>query len=283
MKKLKKVRKASWQCQDLAWKIDVGARHYATKLVLLFLAKSANDSLKTYHGYRSIAVHTGLTNEAIRKATVRLRDELGILSWESGGGSETNHYRLNLAAMTELVKQQGVFDVDSGRLLKYLETPQPSGAVPSNPEAGLTTTLPPQPRVYDPPTETADPPTHKNETLRRSNAQILQRTEGPPSVDSCENGTSSPIIDRVIETHPHPLRGPSPIAVLPNRIFTSMPQVTASEVVEKFLPRKAGMSLYNRTDGRYDLAQAWDAVAAHNATRIQTAQPNPDRSAGDRA
>jgi hypothetical protein len=130
MKKITK-RKNSWQCLDLAWKIDVGARHYATKLVLTFLAKTVNESCKTYHGYRSISTHTGLTHEAIRKAIVRLRDEFGILTWKRGQGGnqdapDTNDYTLNLTAMKDLVRRQGIFNVDTGRLLKYEVPPQPS-------------------------------------------------------------------------------------------------------------------------------------------------------------
>lgn len=121
-----KVRKASWLFLDLAFKIQVAPRHYAAKLVLLFLAKTANNSGRSYHGYRSISAHLQLGHSAIHTSLVYLRDGLGILSWEQGSGGfqkrKTNDYTLDLTAMTALVAAQGVFNAD-GKLIRASYTP----------------------------------------------------------------------------------------------------------------------------------------------------------------
>jgi hypothetical protein len=107
-----KVRKASWLFLDLAFKIQVAPRHYAAKLVLLFLAKTANNSGRSYHGYRSISAHLQLGHSAIHTALVYLRDDLGILAWQQGSGGfqkrDTNDYILDLKAMTALVASQSI-------------------------------------------------------------------------------------------------------------------------------------------------------------------------------
>ncbi len=222
-KKTQQPRKAAWQCQDLAWKIDVGARHYATKLVLLFLAKTANESLKSYHGYRSISAHTGLTFDAIRKAILRLRDEFKILTWERGRGgrrddADTNDYKLNLTAMKDLVKQQDVFDVATGRLLKYLETPQPTSNVPER-------TLLPTSKVNvaseheNVASEHKNVTTHTSETLRESNSQILQRSEEPAPAVFCETKQLEKVKDIFRDMFREPLprcAAPLPTASAPS-------------------------------------------------------------------
>jgi hypothetical protein len=52
-------RKPSWHCLDLAFKIQFPRRYLAAKLVLLFLAKSVNDSLRAYPRYDTVMAHTG--------------------------------------------------------------------------------------------------------------------------------------------------------------------------------------------------------------------------------
>jgi hypothetical protein len=125
-----KVRKASWLFLDLAFKIQVAPRHYAAKLVLLFLAKTANNSGKSYHGYRSISAHLQLGHSAIHTALCYLRDELGILTWQQGSGGfqkkNTNDYRLDLQAMTALVEAQGIFNAEGKLIRNATYTPQPA-------------------------------------------------------------------------------------------------------------------------------------------------------------
>jgi len=123
-----KVRKASWLFLDLAFKIQVAPRHYAAKLVLLFLAKTANNSGRSYHGYRSISAHLQLGHSAIHTALVYLRDDLGILAWQQGSGGfqkrDTNDYILDLKAMTALVASQSIFS-ENGKLIRAAYTPEP--------------------------------------------------------------------------------------------------------------------------------------------------------------
>jgi hypothetical protein len=124
-----KVRKPSWLFLDLAFKIQVAPRHYAAKLVLLFLAKTANNSGRSYHGYRSISAHLQLGHSAIHTALCCLRDELGILTWQQGSGGfqkkDTNDYRLDLQAMTALVEAQGIFNAEGKLIRSATCTPQP--------------------------------------------------------------------------------------------------------------------------------------------------------------
>src|ERR1700675_5094704 len=123
MKKSTTQRSASRQCEDLAWMIQMPPRHQAVKLVLTFLAKKANDSLRTWHGYDSIKAATGIRQDhAVSDALKYLRDELQILKWRSGKGGrdsgDTNRYHFQLKAMRELVKAQGMFDPETGKLIR---------------------------------------------------------------------------------------------------------------------------------------------------------------------
>ena len=52
---------------------------------------------------------------------LRALKDLGILMWVQGGGgevSDTNTYTLSLAAMRRVVKEQGVFDMETGKLIR---------------------------------------------------------------------------------------------------------------------------------------------------------------------
>ncbi len=91
-------------------------------MVLIFLADSANDHGRTWHGLRSISAHcNALSISAVHKALCYLRDDLKVLTWEQGSGGpnrkDTNTYQLDLAAMQQVVATQGVFDSSSGKLL----------------------------------------------------------------------------------------------------------------------------------------------------------------------
>jgi hypothetical protein len=130
-----KKRKLSWVCEDLAWKIQVPTQ--AIKLVLTFLAKQANDSGKSYAGYaylqRCCAIGSDTT---VSKALKHLKG-LGILSWQKGGQgheSDTNKYTLNIAVMKQVVKAQGFFDLETGKLIRMTPQPTPLSGVGTDTE-----------------------------------------------------------------------------------------------------------------------------------------------------
>ena len=117
-----KPQKLSWQFDDLAQKVQVAPRHLAAKLVLQFLAKKSNDSGESWHGYESIAAHCSLSRSQTALALKYLRDKLKLVSWTKGtGGSQkqsTNIYALNLQCIQDLIKAQGVFDPETGKLIR---------------------------------------------------------------------------------------------------------------------------------------------------------------------
>lgn len=142
-----KPRNPSWQYCDLAHRVQFPPKHLAARLILWFLAKTANNSGRSYHGYRSITAHTGLTHTNISNALKFLRDDHKILTWDKGNGGQqgngTNIYQLDLKAMKELVSKQGVFNAETGKLLIYSEGTSPATgdireATPSPLEAGTS-------------------------------------------------------------------------------------------------------------------------------------------------
>jgi hypothetical protein len=129
-----KKRKPSWEYLKLASRIQTGPRAHAAKLVLLFLADSANNEGQCWHGYRSISAHcNGLAPNAIREALLHLRDNLHIITWTPGSGGcfkkSTNTYQLDLGAMKNLVAAQGVFDSETGKLI-YKDTAEEEQSMP---------------------------------------------------------------------------------------------------------------------------------------------------------
>ena len=57
---------------------------------------------------------------------LRALKDLGILTWEQGGGGaapDTNRYTLNIVAMRRVVKEQGIFDVNTGKLIRTKPSP----------------------------------------------------------------------------------------------------------------------------------------------------------------
>jgi hypothetical protein len=116
-----KPRKASWEYDDLAQKIQVESRQLAAKLVLRHLASKSNDSGESHHGLRSIAAHCSISRSQTALALKYLRDVLNVVKWTTGrGGNQqaTNRYILRLDAMRSLVASQGVFDPRTGKLLR---------------------------------------------------------------------------------------------------------------------------------------------------------------------
>lgn len=122
------TRSESWNFLDLATKVQFPSGVQAPRILLWFLAKAGNNGF-SFHGYRSIMSHTGLSKDGISRAAKYLR-ELGILTWESGGGGaikrQTNRYQLHLDAMKELISRQGVFDPETGKLLEHSQS-SPAG------------------------------------------------------------------------------------------------------------------------------------------------------------
>lgn len=118
------TRKPSWVIEDLAWKIQV--KTPAHKTVLAFLAKQANDSGRSYAGYRYMLQACSVGSRTTLSLALRALKDLGILTWVQGGGgeaSDTNTYTLNLAAMRRVVKEQGVFDMETGKLVRTKPSP----------------------------------------------------------------------------------------------------------------------------------------------------------------
>lgn len=135
-------RRPSWQCLDLAFKIQIPNGSAATKLVLLYLAKSVNDSLRCYPSYDAIKDHTGIASRTtISDAITYLRDELLVLSWRKGGGAEygvSNHYRFDLKTMRDTVKKQGIFCLTTGKRIQS----SPATGQDTSPVNGLDTSPP---------------------------------------------------------------------------------------------------------------------------------------------
>jgi len=115
-----KIRKASWLYEDLAWKIQTPT--IACKLILTFLGKTANNAGKSYASYEYMRASTMIKSDStISTALQFLRDGLGILEWIPGGRgfiNDSNRYTLKLAAMKTLVKSQGIFDSETGKLIE---------------------------------------------------------------------------------------------------------------------------------------------------------------------
>jgi hypothetical protein len=121
--KKRKPQKLSWQYLFFARRIQTGPRHYAAKLVLLHLADAADDNGRSWHGHKSIsAFSNGLSRNAIYEALCFLRDNLKVLTWKTGSGGfnkkDTNTYTLDLEAMKSVIIEQGIFDPESGKLLR---------------------------------------------------------------------------------------------------------------------------------------------------------------------
>src|SRR4051812_27344324 len=126
------VRKASWTCLDLAFKVQTET--HAQKLVLLYLAKSVNDSLSCYPSYAAIKRHTGVTGDStISEVLKYLRDTLKVLKWRRGSAKrrEANRYMFDIAHMNTAVVNQ----------LKQATPATGEGATPTvRVDAGDTTT-----------------------------------------------------------------------------------------------------------------------------------------------
>jgi hypothetical protein len=117
--------KPSRQYHMLAQKIQARPRHHADKVVLEFLGSVANDNGESCHGYKSIMKNTGIRREETVVAALKYWSALKgktVVGWETGkgGGREgTNKYKLNLDAMKALVKEQGLFDPETGKALDH--------------------------------------------------------------------------------------------------------------------------------------------------------------------
>ncbi len=114
--------KPSWKYLFLARRIQTAQRHYAAKLVLLHLADAADDHGRSWHGYDSIAAFCSINRSSVARGLRYLRDDLRILTWTPGSGGvnkkDTNTYVLDLEAMKGLVAAQGVFNAETGKLIR---------------------------------------------------------------------------------------------------------------------------------------------------------------------
>jgi hypothetical protein len=104
--KIKAPRRPSWLCLDLAFKIQTS--DFTTKLVLLYLAKSVNESLSCYPSYATIMKYTGIRSRStVSEGIQYLRNTLKVMRWKSNGKS--NVYMFDLKMMRSVVKDQAVF------------------------------------------------------------------------------------------------------------------------------------------------------------------------------
>jgi hypothetical protein len=138
-------RKCSWQCLDLAFKIQT--KTLAQKLVLIYLAKSVNESLSCYPSYGGIMAHLGIESRSTVSSAIQyLRDDLHLLKWKKGSNKKgtANTYMFDLTKMTTLVHQQGIFRVDGTRI-----TPSPTNGLDGGPHTGLSSPIDTTPSPID--------------------------------------------------------------------------------------------------------------------------------------
>jgi hypothetical protein len=110
-------RKRSWQCLDLAFKVQT--KTHAQKLVLIYLAKSVNESLSCYPSYGGIMAHLGIESRSTVSSAIQyLRDGLSLLKWKKGSNKKgtANTYMFDLGRMKTLVVEQGIFRADGTRV-----------------------------------------------------------------------------------------------------------------------------------------------------------------------
>jgi hypothetical protein len=129
-----KTRKLSWQYEDLAFKIQVAPRHFAARDLLRFLGKAANDGGTSHYGYESLMANCGIRSRTAMATTVKYLLTVGIdevkqpiLTRTQGDGKNTSRYKLHLGAMQKLVKHQGVFDPETGKLIRHTKWERPDG------------------------------------------------------------------------------------------------------------------------------------------------------------
>jgi hypothetical protein len=128
-------RKLSWQYHDLAYKIRLAPRHFAATNLLRFLGKVANDGGTSHYGYASLMANCDVRSRSAMATTVKYLLTVGIaevgqpiLTRTKGGiGNETSHYKLHLGAMQALVKHQGIFDPETGKLIRHARWERPDG------------------------------------------------------------------------------------------------------------------------------------------------------------
>ena len=125
------MSKISRQYEDLAWMIQIPGRRMAAKLVLLFLAKMANSEGTSYAGYRYNMLHTTIKSKTNFSQSLKYLRGLGLLSWTAGNyQGETNHYTLSIEKMRNIVKSQGLFDIETEKM-KEKTTPPSTVRVPA--------------------------------------------------------------------------------------------------------------------------------------------------------
>jgi hypothetical protein len=130
-----KSRKLSWQYEDLAFKIQVAPRHFAARNLLRFLGKVANDGGTSHHGYASLMANCDIRSRSTMYVAIHYLLTVGIaeikqpiLTRTKGGiGNETSHYKLHLGAMQALVRHQGIFDIETGKLIRHPKWERPDG------------------------------------------------------------------------------------------------------------------------------------------------------------
>ena len=128
-------RKLSWQYEDLAFKIQLAPRQFAARNLLRFLGKVANDGGTSHYGYASLMANCDVRSRSAMATTVKYLLTVGIgeikqpiLTRTKGGiGNETSHYKLHLGAMQKLVKHQGIFDIETGKLIRHPKWERPDG------------------------------------------------------------------------------------------------------------------------------------------------------------
>lgn len=258
---------------DLAFKIQFPPKHYAARIALWFLAKTANSSGKSYHGYRSISAHTQLGHKAIHHALSFLRG-CGILTWEKGEGGNpngTNHYKLDLSGMRELVRTQGVFDFETGKLKKYGTKeslfPQDRGSDSKNhfPEG---VSLFPEDTSF---VGSFFPEGHEPLSSGNRNTQVRQHSKSQNQHSSKATSENSRFdlsesSDNSAQQKGQEHRESSGIS-RPSQPPSEFAALSSAELLDR-LGHKRAMALYNRYDGKYGrerLEQEYAAFMAEQA------------------
>jgi hypothetical protein len=130
-----KPRKLSWQYEDLAFKIQLAPRQFAARNLLRFLGKVANDGGTSHYGYVSLMANCDVRSRSAMATAVKYLLTVGIaeikqpiLTRTKGGiGNDTSHYKLHLGAMQKLVEHQGIFDPETGKLIRHPKWERPDG------------------------------------------------------------------------------------------------------------------------------------------------------------
>jgi hypothetical protein len=219
----------------------------AFRHVLITLADYADGKTGVaYPGYERLMFETGYASKQTITSALQHWKKAGVLSWRKGWGnahdSKSNVYQFHDDVIWRMLGTQ------SGMILE-----SPLNDSRKSTEAGLESPL--------------SPMKAQSVVANDSVGKRLSKSKGGATL---EIDLPEPQKTGTAHVEESPIGGisyESPVSGLSSPAYDVREPLTIAEILSQ-LPKAKAMSLYNRTDGHYTLAQAQAALDAHLASLV---------------